>query len=301
MTNFILIALCLSAGWLLRRSRILEQGAEAGINTWLIWIAIPATALKYVPHIKWSTALLLPALMPFVVWTVAVIFFRSCARRMHFDSATRTALTLTAGLGNTSFVGFPLVQAFYGGQAMPIAVVCDQASFIVMSTLGAIAAIRATKGATVSPLALTVKLFSFPPFLAFLAALLLPLWLDISSIFPLCDTLSGTLVPLALFTVGMQLSFKGWRQALPFLGIGLAYKLLLAPAIIALLALALHQKGLTAQVSVLEASMAPMVTAGLIAAQYGLKPDLANLMIGVGILLSFLSIPVWWLALHLFN
>jgi predicted permease len=92
----------------------------------------------------------------------------------------------------------------------------------------------------------------------------------------------------------MQLSFEGWREELPLLSLGLGYKLLLAPALIVVLALFLHTLGIVAQVSIFEAAMAPMTTAGVLAAQYDLNPRLANLTVGIGILLSFLTTAIWY-------
>jgi predicted permease len=43
-----------------------------------------------------------------------------------------------------------------------------------------------------------------------------------------------------------------------------------------------------------------MVTAGVIAAQYNLNPRLANLVLGIGILLSFVTTGIWWLILRCF-
>jgi predicted permease len=40
--------------------------------------------------------------------------------------------------------------------------------------------------------------------------------------------------------------------------------------------------------------MAPMITGSIIAAEYDLDGDLAALMVGVGIPLSFLTLPIWF-------
>jgi predicted permease len=46
------------------------------------------------------------------------------------------------------------------------------------------------------------------------------------------------------------------------------------------------------QASILQVGMPPMVTAGLVATQAGLDEELATLVVGVGILLAFASLPV---------
>ena len=62
--------------------------------------------------------------------------------------------------------------------------------------------------------------------------------------------------------------------------------------------LIIHLKGIIPQIGVFEASVAPMITAAVIADQYQLNPKLANLMVGTGIMLSFLTTGLWYLVLQ---
>ena len=301
MTNFALIALCILVGITLRALKLIPENAHRGINTWIIYMAIPAMALKYIPTIQWSTELLLPAVMPLLVWGGSWLLFKLYSLRFPISPATRTALTLTAGLGNTSFVGFPLIQAYYGEHAISIAVISDQVTFVLMATLGSMMAINTgnDKGADIKGALL--KLIQFPPFVAFILALVLPRFVSFEAVMPLLDKLAATLVPLALFTVGLQLSFEGWRSEVKLLSVGLAYKLLVAPLIIAAIAVGLHLRGIIPQISVFEAAVAPMITASVIADQYQLNPKLANLMVGIGILIAFVTTGLWWLLLRGFG
>jgi hypothetical protein len=50
-------------------------------------------------------------------------------------------------------------------------------------------------------------------------------------------------------------------------------------------------------VSVLQAAVAPMISAAILADQHGLEPALANAVLGAGILLSLATMPLWNLAL----
>ena len=300
MTNFILIAFCISVGLLLRALRLIPDNAHKGINTWIIYMAIPAVALKYIPAIRWSNDLLLPAVMPVIVWAGSWLLFKLYSLKFPMSPATRTALTLTAGLGNTSFVGFPLIQAYYGEPAISIAVISDQITFVLMATVGAMMAMSTSNSQGLNVKAVIRKLIQFPPFVAFILALILPRFVDISPLNPFFEKIAVTLVPLALFTVGMQLNFTGWRQELKLLLPGLGYKLILAPMLVAAVAYAFHVRGIIPQISVFEASMAPMITASVIADQYQLNPKLANLMVGTGILLSFVTTGLWWVALQYF-
>ena len=79
---------------------------------------------------------------------------------------------------------------------------------------------------------------------------------------------------------------------------GLGFKLILAPLMIYLLYIQLLGfRGLDMQVTLFEAAMPPMITAAIVASEHRLNPPLANLMVAIGIPLSFVTLHVWWLLL----
>ena len=55
--------------------------------------------------------------------------------------------------------------------------------------------------------------------------------------------------------------------------------------------------GAILSVAVLQAAMAPMISAAILAEQFHLEPELANAVLGIGILLSLVTVPLWSLAL----
>ena len=66
------------------------------------------------------------------------------------------------------------------------------------------------------------------------------------------------------------------------------------------LGLSMHQRGAKTQVTVFEAGMAPQIGGSIVAIQYGLDPRLISLMVGVGTVLSFVTLPaLWWVSAHL--
>ena len=49
----------------------------------------------------------------------------------------------------------------------------------------------------------------------------------------------------------------------------------------------------------MEAGMAPMVTASILAASHNLRPRLAGMMVGVGVPVSFVTLAIWYYVLTL--
>jgi predicted permease len=84
------------------------------------------------------------------------------------------------------------------------------------------------------------------------------------------------------------------------LTVGLAFKLVLGPALIlALFGAPLGDALPALRVTVFEAAMGPMIGASIVAMEHELDPPLVTLMVGVGIPVSFLTLPLWWYVLGL--
>ena len=299
MTHFILIFVCISAGVILSRLKILPTDAHKGVNAWVVNVALPALALRYVPDIVWSSSLLISLTGPVIVWLGAWLFVSLYDWKRQLPSGSRTALIVTCGLGNTAFLGFPMVAAFYGESEIHHAVVFDQMTFLLFSTLGVITILRASSE-NKDALKLTYflkKVFRFPPFLGCLTALIFSNFIDFSPANPFLDKLVATMSPLALFSIGLQLKFGAIKQEWKLISAGLFYKLLLAPVLILLLAITLQSSGNLAKISVFEAGMSSHITCSLLAAQHGLNPRYCSLMVAMGIVTGFITATCWYFLL----
>ncbi|MCL1933824.1 MAG: AEC family transporter [Candidatus Azobacteroides sp.] len=303
MTHFILILICISAGVIISRLRLLPTDAYKGVNAWVINVALPALALRYVPEIEWSSQLLLPMIGPLLVWTGAWLFVKIYDWKKQLSVGSRTALFVTCGLGNTAFLGFPMVSAFYGESEIQHAVVFDQITFITFSTLGVITILKASseKSEALKFAYFLKKVLRFPPLLGCLLALILSRFTDFSPVNPILDKLVATMSPMALFSIGLQLKFGAIKQEWKLISAGLIYKLLLAPGLTLLLAFLLHSSGNPAKIGVFEAAMSSHITGSLLAAQNGLNPRYCSLVVGMGIVMGFITATGWYFLMeHLF-
>jgi predicted permease len=298
MANFILIGLCILAGILFRKSKSLPKDAHKGINAWIIYIALPAVSFKYLPHITWTKDLLFPAFAPVCIWLFGWLFITIYSRITNISRATSGGLKLTSSLSNTSFVGFPLIVAYFSEKELAIAIICDQVTFTLLSTIGIIVAIRSSQNQELSPKLVLKKVLTFPPLIGCVLALSVPHFIDVSALDPLFDKLAGTVGPLALFSIGLQLKFGGWFGELKHISFALLYKLILAPLVVLLIALVLGMSGTITKITIFEMAMPTLLTAGVVADQYNLNPKLSNLVVGIGILLSFITTGLWWLVLN---
>lgn len=294
MTDFMLIGICILVGFLLRRYSNLPHDAHKGVNAWIINMALPAVSFKYLPYIEWNRSLLLPLLMPVIIWLGAWLYIKIYASRNVIGKETIAALRLLTGLSNTSFLGFPLTVAYFGEKELSTAVICDQVTFMTLATAGIFLAIKASGQAKFSPGVIAKKIFFFPPFIACIAAVIIPTFVNLSPLDDIFDTLAATIGPLALFSIGLQIKFNGWRSEMKHIGYALLFKLILSPLIILVIVLITNSKNVISQVTVFEASMPSFLTASIVASQYNLNPKLSTLITGISIVLSFITTGIWF-------
>lgn len=301
MENFALVFTCIGLGFVIRRFSSLPDDAYKAINAWVLYVAIPALSLRYIPEIPWSGEMILPVLGPVCIWCGAWLYVGAYSRRKKLDESTRVALLISCGLGNTAFLGFPLITAFYGVGALSVAIVFDLGTFILFCTVAVATVLNAagTAGGRVPPSALLKRVFTFPSFIACIFALVVPNFIDISPLNPFLDKLVATVSPMALFSIGLQLQFKDSGKSIGHIGVGLFYKLIICPAMILVLALLMGASGEIARVSVIEAGMAPHITASLLASQFNQNPRLCGLMVGIGILCALVTTPLLWQLVNL--
>lgn len=297
MANFLLIVICFFAGFLLRKTKVLQEGSHLGINTWLIYVALPAAALFYLPKITWSSDLLLPVLTPFICWFGAWGLTQLVQKFFKFDRATRAGFLIVTGLGNTSFVGFPLISAYYGDEMLSIASIVDQANFFLLAVFASFVAMKNEPGGTVSLPVILRKLITFPPFFAIPLAFILPRYFDLSSIEPMFKILAATLSPLAIFSVGIQFELRDVKNIWQPVSIASLYKLIVSPLLVLFVAYMLNIGGMTRTISVFEAGMGTMISAGILCDQFNLNPRLSNTIVFMTILASFITTGIWYILL----
>lgn len=287
---YALVAILLALGKLASAFKLFEESGAEAINRFVILIALPAMVLKVLPGLQLGPELLKLALIPYAcaAGVGALVWFISGA--LGFPRATRIALVALSVVGNTAFLGYPMVRALLGEDALPAALVFDQfGSFVLLAAAIPWLIALAQSDKPPPKLALLKRMLSFPPLVAVALALLLPAPSGMA--LALVDKLAATLVPLSCFAVGLKLKFRLQAADRGPLALGLAAKLLAFPLLAALVAKALGLDPKLAQVAVFQAAMPTMISAAAMLASAGLKPELGAALVGYGLLLSMLTLP----------
>jgi predicted permease len=293
MDNFILTIAFLLIGMGLRRLPRFPKETAQVLNLFVIHVSLPALILLKVPQLTFSRDILTPVVMPWTMLVVSAGIILLAARLCQWRHDITGALLLLVPLGNTSFLGIPMVRAFFDEAGIPYAVLYDQlGSFLALATYGTVVLALYGSGDRPRFTLIVKKVITFPPFLALLLALAcreihLPV-----SVTSLLDSLAATLVPVVMIAVGYQLTPRLRPEMMSPLLVGLSIKLVVAPLLALSICRFLGIDTLAVRVAIFEAGMPPMVSAGALAIMAGLAPELTAAMVGVGILLSFLTLPL---------
>jgi predicted permease len=293
MSALLLLVACLLLGVLVARIATPPAALPQSLNWWVINIALSALVLHLIPTLQFDWQFWFLSASQWLVFLGAWAVFALLGRALRWTRARIGALTLVCGLGNTAFIGFPMIEALHGREGVQLALVADQLGCFLALAIGGTIVAALYSGKSASARAVVRKVLTFPPFVSLLVGIVAALlggWPQpVDAIF---DRLGATLVPLALFSVGLQFRLQFQRRHAAAVLLALGWKLLLAPLAIWLAGLAIGVSDAILTIAVLESAMAPMISAAILAEQNDLEPQLANTVLGFGIVLSLVSVPL---------
>jgi len=303
MGTFIFILFLMLLGYTLKRTKIFPEQMSQVLNLFIIYISLPAIIINEVPKITFSSEILIPV---FIAWTTTILGAISIlifSKIFNWNRNTTGALLLVGVLGNTSFIGIPMVSHYFGTQGLPYVIIYDQiGTFLALSTYGAIviAIYSDNNGAKVSVQGILEKIFKFPPFIALIIAFALNGVEYHPDLSKSLATLGNTLIPLALISVGYNLQLKIPKNDMsPFL-LGIVNKLILIPIFAFIIVYVFGFEGFITDVSLLESAMGRMITAGVVASMAGLSPKLVSSILGYGIFISIATIAIVFELIQIF-
>jgi malonate transporter len=211
LVTFPFFALVL-AGYLAARRRMLPFDAIGGLNTFVLFFALPCMLYRFgastpVAQLLDPTALGLWLVCALLV--VAVTVKTSLNARIRWNDASFGAMV--AAFPNTGFMGVPLLVALLGAQAAGPAIQTILVDLVVTSSLciglsrldgadqhGAATAVKkALKGAAVNPMPWAILLGGLSSALG---------WLPVAPVMNTIGLLADAASPVALFTIGAVLA-----------------------------------------------------------------------------------------------
>lgn len=284
--ELIILFLLIALGAGLSKLRVLQNHHISWGTKWIIYVALPAVALAKLSKLSLNIEMLAPALSALIIFIGSALLFLVIFKN-YFTRDQRIVLTIVAGLGNTSFIGFPLISFYFGEDYLPIAVIFDQGSFFLFAT--AAQYLISARGGNFNIGHSVKKIMLFPPFLGLLLALIIPTnwmfgWHELALVW-----LGKTISPVAMIIVGYQVArFVNLKFTKPIF-YGLTYKLLIAPLLIWAFMSTINASEIVFKTSVFEASMAPMITPAILLIEHRIERQLTAQLLSWGIFIAFVT------------
>ncbi len=110
MDNIAMLFVCLGVGMALRWFARVPDNAHVTINAFIINVALPALILQQIHGVRIDPTMVFAVVMPWLIFGASVALFWLVGRQLKLPQATIGALAVIGGLGNTSFLGLPMIE-----------------------------------------------------------------------------------------------------------------------------------------------------------------------------------------------
>lgn len=296
MIGFIEIVFFILLGVIFRHKQVLV-GAAGILNKVALYVALPALVLLKVPQLPFSKNILIVAIFPWLMLFFSAGVIVVVARKMDWPNSITGALMMVIPLGNTGFLGIPIIKIFFGEAGLPYVIVYDQLGtlLILVSYCSFVIARYGYSSHDVNFLGMVRKVLLFPPMIAFLVGLTLHNGKLPEILTQILSLFAATLTPLVMLAIGLQLKLRLNRAIIKPFAFGLSIKLLIAPLLVFTICRFFALHGQAYDVTVMEAGMPPMITASALAVNAKMDADLSVALAGLGLLCAFVTLPIIYL------
>ena len=279
------VFLTVSIAYILKRLGLFSEEHSKVLVNYVLYFALPLLSFKTAHSIGLSKEVAFIGVGAWLVIALCILTSYLVGKALKLKKSDLRTLMMASAFGNTAFLGYPYSFTYFGEEGLKYAVIYDSVgSFLAVSSLGFF---------IVSGSLQLRSIIFFPPFLGLLFGFLLRAYELPTFFWKFVDFSIASLLPVVLFSLGLSLEFSHVGKGLKLLATAVGIKMFLSPLFALLVFKALPVSETAYRVSVLESAMPTMITASLLVLRYGLNHSLAFASAGLGILLSFLSIPAW--------
>jgi len=286
------MAAVVAAGYFARRISLLPESAYFKINDFVYYVSLPALIFAKLAVADLSSAPLLVAANALAI--IIALAFTAALWKLRILSPG-TCMLLASGFffGNVVYMGFPLVQAAFGEEALATAAIVSAVYNVLMFTLGVFlmhAIVGDGKGK-----GLNEKLFKNTILISCVLGAAVS-FLKISVPAPAISALGllGSLtVPLALFSLGLFMHGKAFSKNIREAGLLCFFKMAVFPLLFFISAMVVGLSGQPYRVSLLEAVMPLAVTNFIIADKFGADKRAMAQAIVISTLIAFAALLIF--------
>jgi predicted permease len=258
----------------------------------VLYFIFPIFIIYKVHFLEFSDDITLVISFAFIAFILGILFAYIFAKIFKINANSATMIAMSVAYGNTSFLGFAFVDSYYGSYALSLAIFYDQVNMLLLALLAPLVCSFGNADEKFSLKKTFISVITFPPTIAFVIALATK-----GIVFPEVVTLflqkvSFVLVPIIMFAIGMRFELSDVKGKEKEISIIILISMVLIPLTLYMGSFLLLENSISLKVSIMEAAMPPMVLATVTAIKSGLDEKLGMGALGVGMILSFISIPI---------
>ncbi|NOU23513.1 MAG: AEC family transporter [Methyloglobulus sp.] len=299
-STLIQMALLMAGGVVWRMVKPVGLGAEQTrkvLTTVVYYFFLPAMVLE----VLWTADIGLQSLQYTALAVASILFGMLClwlvGSLFKFEHRCLGAIILAAAFPNVTYLGLPVLEQTFGSWARSVVIQIDLfAASPLLFTLG-VAVVRHYGKDTSDIRQPAWSFLNVPPFWAAGIAVLLnlnglvaPIWLTGT-----LKLLSGAVVPLMLFSLGLALSWKAVRvRNIPYIVPVVVIKMILMPLFAIVLVDQLAMANNYKAAAVLDLAMPSMVLGIVLCDRYQLDSSLYAMAVTVTTALSLVALPFWY-------
>lgn len=257
----------------------------------IIYFSLPAIVFNKIYNLELSFEILKLIVLFNGIIFLNLIFAFVFAKFLKLERKLFATFVIVATFGNTSFIGFSYIDAFYGQDYVVYALIYDLfGSFLILVSLGMVI-INWGNAQQVNFKAISKSILYFPPIVMFFITIFFKLFDVPVFVINTTETLGATLVPLAMIAIGMKLQIKNIFYKFKAVLTAMLLKMILIPLIVYLGFLLFYNIDDTwSKVTIVEAAMPPMTMAVVLAIKGGLDETFAINALVLGVLGSLLTV-----------
>jgi predicted permease len=292
-----------AAGYLCGARGLLGEDSSGALNLFVYYVALPALLFRAMAEVDLATVLNVPFIIGFLGPLLALWLVASLMARALFgsDLAQATLHGMNSVLGNSGFMGIPLAITAYGEAAAVPAIVATIVNAAVVPAIG-ITLIEVARGRGAGPGVLLELARSLATNPVLVAPLLGLGWAATGLALPVpLESFTGILgaaaAPCALFAIGLFLVGKPQSEGRAEVGLMMALKLLVHPALTALMVFVVYPAdAYWAKNAVLMAALPTGSSTFVLAQAYGVYVLRTSTAILWGTVASVATISAFFLA-----
>ncbi|MEA5521865.1 AEC family transporter [Limnoraphis robusta] len=286
-------------GWILRL--ILPSFVPVWIGRFLFWVGVPVGIFAFLRQADLSGGIWLA---PVVAW-IAILSGASLAwvwisRKRHdshlylsWSRATQGSFILSSMVGNTGYIGFPIILSLVGTEYFGWAVFYDGlGSAIGAYGLGVLLAAKFGLE-TQNPLSLMIVMLKNPALWSLGFSLVFREVPFPSGVEQILQVMAWGMVALSLILMGMRLSQLSSLRYLKQASVSLTIKMFIVPLVIGTILSILGVRGSPLLVMVLLMATPPAFATLVLAEAFNLDRELTVTTLAVGSVVLLMTLPFW--------